>query len=96
MALTDTDFENKYSLDETITTSVGFTDENGKLETYGKDLETVMEIAAKTPKRIWSFTDGDDGDLLIVAGMSKFSRPTYYIITNEEWEDETEEYIVEF
>jgi hypothetical protein len=47
-------------------------------------------IDAKTPKRVWTMVDGDDG-MYLEAGYHLVNR-IYYIITNEEWTSADEVY----
>jgi hypothetical protein len=58
-------------------------------ETFGEELEYVKN---KPNKNIWTIVDTDGDDLLILAGFHFVNR-LGYLITNEEWEDEHEEYL---
>jgi hypothetical protein len=58
-------------------------------ETFGEDLECVRRT---DNKYIWTIVDGDDGDLLIIAGFHIVNR-FGYLITDEAWEDEYEQYV---
>ena len=60
-------------------------------ETFGEELEYVKK---QNPKRIWTIVDGDGDDLIIIAGFHFVNR-IGYLITNEEWEDEYETYLVD-
>jgi hypothetical protein len=91
MKLTVDDFDEKYSQDKSIR-SKNFPDQYGQLETYGNDLKVLKRIFKKTPKRIWTFVDSDNG-VEIIAGFHFVNR-IYYIVTNENWADENESYVV--
>jgi hypothetical protein len=58
-------------------------------ETFGEDLECVKQT---DNKYIWTIVDGDDEDLIIMAGFHFVNR-FGYLITNEPWEDEYEQYV---
>ena len=58
-------------------------------ETFGEELECVK----KQPNNyIWTIVDTDGDDLLVIAGFHFVNR-LGYLITDEPWEDEHEEYI---
>lgn len=58
-------------------------------ETFGEELDYVRTMPNK---RIWTIVDTDGDDLLIIAGFHFVNR-LGYLITDEEWEDEFEEYL---
>lgn len=58
-------------------------------ETFGEEVEYVKQVPNN---RIWTIVDGDGDDLIIIAGYHFINR-LGYLITNEAWEDEYEEYI---
>jgi hypothetical protein len=58
-------------------------------ETFGEELEYVK---AQPNKRIWTIVDTDGDDLIVIAGFHFVNR-FGYLITDEEWSDENEEYI---
>jgi calcineurin-like phosphoesterase family protein len=58
-------------------------------ETFGEEVEYVKQVPNN---RIWTVVDGDGDDLIIIAGYHFVNR-LGYLITNEAWEDEYEEYI---
>jgi hypothetical protein len=58
-------------------------------ETFGEELEYVK---AQPNKRIWTIVDTDGDDLIVIAGFHFVNR-LGYLITDEEWSDENEEYI---
>ena len=93
--MTIDDWEKKYTSDESIE-SEAFSGEEGyegMLETYGSDLETVNKITSETLKRVWTMMDGEEG-MMLVAGKHLVNR-IYYVISNEEYGNEDEEYLVE-
>ena len=55
-------------------------------ETYGTDLDYVLEVAATTPRRVWTLIDSDNG-LVIVSGYHIVNRVNY-IITKKDWIDD--------
>ena len=57
-----------------------------RFETYGEDLEFVVNTANATPKKVWTLEDLD-GQLIICAGLHLVNRINYFI-TEEEWDDE--------
>jgi hypothetical protein len=58
-------------------------------ETFGEELECVKKA---DNKNIWTIVDTDGDDLLVIAGFHFVNR-LGYLITDEAWEDEHEEYI---
>jgi hypothetical protein len=60
-------------------------------ETYGDELQYVRE---QPNKRTWTIVDTDGNHLLIIAGFHIVNR-LGYLITNEEWEDEYEEFLID-
>ena len=82
------DFDKKYTLSKIKSENF---EGPGQLETFGKDIETVLKINKKTPKRVWTAVDGEEG-IWWIAGYHLVNR-IYYIITEEEWADEFEEYL---
>ena len=52
-------------------------------ETYGDDYATVLTVAEKEPRRVWTWVDGDDGTY-IVNGFRLVNRIGYFI-TEKEW-----------
>ena len=65
------------------------------LETFGEDRDKVIEIHNTTPKKLWTAVDGEDDYLVFLAGFHYVNR-IYYIVTEEEWEDEDEFYQEKF
>lgn len=63
----------------------------GRLETFGEELETVLKINKDSPRKLWTVTE-DEGNLYISAGYHLFNR-LYYIVTENEWNSEDESYI---
>lgn len=105
--LTEDDFYNKYTteynqvilkelLEKEDTGSIVINDmapySGCMYETHGEEIAYVLEVANKTPRKVWTIisVDGWEG---IVAGYHLVNR-LGYLITDEEWESETEEYVV--
>lgn len=88
---TETDFDKLYTYDKTITSKEFET--AGMLETFGDDLKLVLDIANKTPMRVWTMVDGDDG-MYLVQGYHLVNR-IYYVITTEDAQSEDEEYLID-
>ena len=92
--MTIEEWEKKYTSDESVESET-FSNKDGYegiLETYGNDLKIVNKITAETPKRIWTMVEDEDG-MKLVAGKHLVNR-IYYVISNEEWKNEDEEYFV--
>ena len=53
-------------------------------ETYGDEYDYVREVAEKEPKRVWTLVDGDNGELVIIAGWHFVNRMNY-VITEKPW-----------
>ena len=47
-------------------------------ETYGEELEFVRQ---QDPRTVWTFLDGDDGDLFVISGYHFVNRIGYLIST---------------
>lgn len=80
-----------YSQNEEIT-SIHFDndDENGRLETFGEDLELVKKIYNETPLKVWTVIHNDDAieeKLLVVNGYFRVNR-AFYLISNEDCKQE--------
>ena len=68
-------------------------DDQSFYETFGDDLNRVIEIHEKSPKRVWTVIESDtDENLYIVAGLHHVNR-VYYVVSKEEWTHEFEEYM---
>lgn len=52
-------------------------------ETYGDDYATILTVAEKEPRRVWTLVDGEDGTY-IVNGFRLVNRIGYFI-TEKEW-----------
>lgn len=65
---------------------------DGALETYSPDIDTVLEIHKKTPRKLWTICEVDDGSLHIHAGLSVVNRFLYFI-SNELWDSAEETYL---
>jgi hypothetical protein len=71
MRLLDMTFEEwveKYKpIPNRIDDNASFQDENGvgiMFETYGEELDYVLEIANSQPNRVWTYMDGDEGTFI--------------------------------
>jgi hypothetical protein len=53
-------------------------------ETYGDDYATVLAVAEKQPRRVWTWVDGDEHSY-IVNGFRLVNRIGYFI-TEKEWD----------
>jgi hypothetical protein len=98
MTLTENEFDNKYTYNEAIiSTEFDPESQSGMLETYGEDYAQVVAINNIAPKTVWAMVDSEDGERMeIIAGIqSRYSAtPIYYVITNEEWSNEEEKYVI--
>lgn len=77
-------FEDFYTYDGSIE-SEEFLDQEGMFETFGADMQKVLEVYEETPRRVWTAVDGDDG-VYLVNGLHYVNR-VYYVITVEEGEE---------
>ena len=57
-------------------------------ETYGEDLDFVLEISKSNHRKVWTLIDGDNG-LVIVSGYRLVNR-VHYIVTENEWIDDND------
>jgi len=80
------EFDRKYTTVEFEDTISGTPD---MLETYGEELQIVKK---SNPKTVWTIIDGEGERMYIIAGMHWVNRINY-VITEEEWQDENEEYV---
>ena len=48
-------------------------------ETYGKDLEEIIETNKERPQHIWTLITDDEGDELIVEGYHYINRVGYFV-----------------
>lgn len=63
---------------------------DGMFETSGRELDYVLEVANKTPHRVWTIMDHDDGEGdSIVNGYHLVNRIGYYI-TKEDGNEEVD------
>ena len=60
-------------------------------ETFGEELEYIK---TQSNNRIWTIVDGDDDDLLIIAGFHFVNR-LGYLVTDTEWSNENEIYLID-
>lgn len=95
------DFSDKYNvIVNHIDTNAGFTgynydSEDGCLfETFGEEIAFVLKTHSENPKKIWTIIEGDNGEMYICAGYHIVNRIGYFI-TETEWENAEEEYILD-
>lgn len=79
------DFWEKYTPDERQSIAFDSEDETGMFETYGADLDYVLDVARRKPRCVWTALDEDDG-FYYVNGYHLVNR-VYYVITNEHGEE---------
>ena len=60
-------------------------------ETFGEELEYIKAIPNN---RVWTIIDNDKGELIIIAGRHLINR-IGYLVTDTEWQDENEEYLID-
>jgi hypothetical protein len=75
--------------DETYTPkgNIFHDDEGFKMyETYGEELEYVLETSRKSPNTVWTILEGDEGTYY-VPGVHTVNR-IGYLITENPWESE--------
>lgn len=85
------EWNDKYNADTSIE-SEEFDD--GRLETYGADMQKVLEIYEKSPRKVWTAVDGDDG-VYLVNGLHYVNR-IFYLISLEDGEEDEEFLEVEY
>lgn len=66
-------------------------EQDDKFETYGEDIEFVKRVHMATPRRVWTVIDWDD-KMIVIAGFHWVNR-ILYLISNEMWKDENEQYL---
>ena len=82
------DFEKKYKL-----VPNHFKDAHPFMfETFGNELEFVLNALKRRPKRVWTLVDGDNGTSWITAGYHLVNRVGYFV-TLSDWEREDEQYL---
>jgi hypothetical protein len=106
MTKTDTEFYDKYTTEynQVLLKELQAKEDTGGLlpedmcsfggcmyETFGEELEYVRK---QPTNRIWTIVDTDGDDLIILAGFHIVNR-LGYLITDEEWSDEYEEYLID-
>ena len=81
-------------LDDVYTVVEGLSEHGSEsmLETFGKDLEVVLAQVKKNYKKVWTLVDVGKRELIACTGYHLCNRINY-VITEEEWKDENEEYI---
>ncbi len=91
--MSDDVFFEKYTCVQNLYTSGGSFD-NCFFETYGKEYhQQLVSILEKTPKRIWTIIDDNNGWYGIIAGYRWVNRQGY-LITEQEWDSEYEQYTI--
>jgi hypothetical protein len=98
--LTDSDFSEKYNaFANHIDSKAGFCGYNEQdedagclFETYGEELDFVFQAHLNKPKNVWTIIEGDDDNMYICAGFHYVNRIGFFI-TEQEWLNETEEYL---
>lgn len=78
-------FDSKYTAYTKNKSKEGAT-EPGVFETFGADIDTVIEYNKKHPKRVWTMLEGDDGSLWMVQGLHFVNRLKYHLV-NEDCSD---------
>ena len=87
---TEDDFDAKYTFDASITSTEY---DDGRLETFGPDLEQAKALAEANSKRLWTAIECD-GEQFYVAGFHHVNR-LYYVVTVEEWTHDDESYLLD-
>lgn len=70
-------FDDLYTIDESVRSLE--CDTAGVFETYGEDIEHVLQVFAKTPARVWTLIDGEQGETLLVNGLLHVNRINYMV-----------------
>ena len=65
--------------------------EGTMFETYGKELDFILNTARRNPKHVWTIVDGDNDETYVIAGCHYVNR-VGYLITTEPWKRDTEIY----
>ena len=86
-SLTENQFDEQFTLVENhLDNNASW---NGAMfETYGEELDYVR-MKAQNANNVWTIIEGDNDTMFIVSGVHLVNR-IGYLITNEEWEEETE------
>lgn len=90
--LSDDVFFEKYTCVENPYTEGGSFN-NCMFETYGEEYQLVVKQVGLYPASVWTIIDNNDGWYGIVAGYHWINRQGY-LITEQEWENEYEEYTI--
>ena len=61
----------------------------GLFETYGQDLDTVLAIAATSPRRVWTLVDTDFGGTAWVNGYRLVNRILHAVTMEDGQPNET-------
>ena len=62
-------------------------------DTVGKDLDTIKEIAKKSPKHIWTLVDGEGPRIYALAGFHAVNR-LGYMVTEIPWVTGDEDFLI--
>ena len=86
-SLTENQFDEQFTLVENhLDNNASW---NGAMfETYGEELDYIR-MKAQNANNVWTIIEGDNDTMFIVSGVHLVNR-IGYLITNEEWEEETE------
>ena len=78
--LTEDEFDEQYVLIENhIDPSAGWVYGEGRgclFETHGEEFAFVRRY---DPKKVWTFVDGDDGDMYVISGLHYVNRVGYLL-----------------
>ena len=85
----DDDFFEKYDVVKNVLGDHGSYD-GYMFETFGHELDYVLQINQNNPKKVWTLIEGDEGEY-IASGFHLVNRMGYFV-TVEEREKEFEEY----
>ena len=90
ITLTEEQFDKQFTLVKNhLDDNAGF--DGAMFETFGEELEYVHKFAqeGRNLRRVWTIVDGD-GDNLYYCNGCRFVNRLGYLITEEEWEGETD------
>lgn len=78
-------YANSITHDEWVERFKPDVDENGEImpyETYGSDLNSVLDIASSDPGRVWTVVEDDNGIPVVLSGYHLVNRLYYHITEN--------------
>lgn len=94
--MTNPDLFDVYQPDATLTAVEYDCDAgSGLFETYGKDLKTVLAVAKKHPRRVWTLVDTDFGGTAWINGYHLVNRILYAVTATDGQPDETFEVLTD-